>query len=176
MRRRPSQRPETQPAAPAQQPAAPAPTADTDRARAEGQVELPSVPAPRAAHRSGSPAAHHAASGRSPPPRVTASPGAEEAIRDTVRRYAAGPRIEKRRGVEACLADAPGRAGRGRAQGVPARAPDRRRHRRYECVGFRDDRHGHIHSPLSLVDRRRPDDWTPTRVPRCRSAAPATNG
>jgi eukaryotic-like serine/threonine-protein kinase len=82
----PSQRPETQPAAPAPQPAAPAPQPTPTVPRAEGPVELPSVPAPRAP------------TAPAPPPRTTtppitaaegtASPGAEEAIRDMVRRYA----------------------------------------------------------------------------------------
>ena len=82
----PSQRAETQPAAPAPQPAAPAPQPTPTVPRAEGPVELPSVPAPRAP------------TAPAPPPRTTtppitaaegpASPGAEEAIRDMVRRYA----------------------------------------------------------------------------------------
>jgi serine/threonine-protein kinase len=88
----PLQRPETkpqtaapQPSAPATQAPVPAPTPTVPRA--EGQVELPTVPAPRAptppppAPRTEKPAAISAAEGG-------ASPGAEEAIRDLVRRYA----------------------------------------------------------------------------------------
>jgi ketosteroid isomerase-like protein len=86
------QRPETrpqpgspQPSAPATQAPAPAPTPTVPRA--EGQVELPTVPAPRA------PTPPPPAPKIEKPPVITAaegaaSPGAEEAIRDLVRRYA----------------------------------------------------------------------------------------
>ena len=58
----PSQRAETQPAAPAPQPAAPAPQPTPTVPRAEGPVELPSVPAPRAP------------TAPAPPPRTTTPP------------------------------------------------------------------------------------------------------
>ena len=89
----PVQRPETQPppatppSAPVTQPSAPAPQPTPTVPKAEGQVELPPAPAPRV------PPPPAPTAPRSTQPAITAaegatSPGAEEAIRELVRRYA----------------------------------------------------------------------------------------
>jgi hypothetical protein len=87
-------RPETQPppatppsSAPVTQPSAPAPQPTPTVPKAEGQVELPPAPAPRV------PPTPAPTAPRTTQPPITAaegaaSPGAEEAIRDLVRRYA----------------------------------------------------------------------------------------